>query len=531
MYQDNQIIRIQWHELGKAALQGGEQAALMAFQSIPSQDDFFSRLTRNETYTTALNILEKVTGVQKHWDWAAQLNAAVNSVYHARFGKLPATGLVSPAQRLQAFAELSLQTAANDAVRAIIFHQPLGAELLLEQVLMNEQTVTRMRDQRAHIQERLERELQRYQQQGYGHQQAGMVSSIGSHAGKKLQGTPLTVNAKNHAYNKPPAYLLRAKQQPLKEARLKRWQTQQQMQQQQQTAKWMAFEQEIQEILHEPIEIVPSPTDPQPTSAGHVHSGPEHHTVLERLDQGFWNIVDNLANDSAALNIRTLQDLGFNGTAGRTIQHNIWASFGTGNQTDYTHNAYEHFAEDFVGQTLGEGALSLVGKVFSITAPKVLGGVRFFREPLVGVEKYSYIYRQEWMLQKGVGYNLSPESWFNNYSTIGRDGTFITDYRAIGEILGPIRANEKYELGLFSNGNTISYYKVSKLEKSLGLEPGTLKEGFRFTRISRIEEMNPRSPLEGNRFFQGPGVGLPGGGPELVVDSIPTDPWPVWRYK
>ncbi|MCW5588158.1 MAG: RHS repeat protein [Legionellales bacterium] len=61
---DHTEHHFQWHELGKAALQGGEQATLMAFQSIPGQDDFFSRLTRNETYTTALNVLEKVTGVQ-----------------------------------------------------------------------------------------------------------------------------------------------------------------------------------------------------------------------------------------------------------------------------------------------------------------------------------------------------------------------------------------------------------------------------------------------------------------------------------
>jgi hypothetical protein len=28
--------------------------------------------------------------------------------------------------------------------------------------------------------------------------------------------------------------------------------------------------------------------------------------------------------------------------------------------------------------------------------------------------------------------------------------------------------------------------------------------------------------VEGNKFFKGPGEGLPGGGPELMVDSIPT---------
>ena len=42
--------------------------------------------------------------------------------------------------------------------------------------------------------------------------------------------------------------------------------------------------------------------------------------------------------------------------------------------------------------------------------------------------------------------------------------------------------------------------------------------------------MNPRSPLEGNRFFKGPGLGLPGDGPEIVVDPISTKPWPIGGY-
>lgn len=37
-----------------------------------------------------------------------------------------------------------------------------------------------------------------------------------------------------------------------------------------------------------------------------------------------------------------------------------------------------------------------------------------------------------------------------------------------------------------------------------------------------ITEMSPRSPLEGNQWFLGPGQRLPGGAPEMVVDSIPT---------
>lgn len=36
----------------------------------------------------------------------------------------------------------------------------------------------------------------------------------------------------------------------------------------------------------------------------------------------------------------------------------------------------------------------------------------------------------------------------------------------------------------------------------------------------RIEHMY--CPLEGNRFFEGSGMHLPGGAPELVIDSIPA---------
>jgi len=34
--------------------------------------------------------------------------------------------------------------------------------------------------------------------------------------------------------------------------------------------------------------------------------------------------------------------------------------------------------------------------------------------------------------------------------------------------------------------------------------------------------MSPRSPLEGNQYFLGPGNHLPGGAPEMVIHSIPT---------
>jgi len=35
---------------------------------------------------------------------------------------------------------------------------------------------------------------------------------------------------------------------------------------------------------------------------------------------------------------------------------------------------------------------------------------------------------------------------------------------------------------------------------------------------------------KGNRFFLGPGKGLPGGGPEIVIDPVPTVLWPLGVY-
>lgn len=34
--------------------------------------------------------------------------------------------------------------------------------------------------------------------------------------------------------------------------------------------------------------------------------------------------------------------------------------------------------------------------------------------------------------------------------------------------------------------------------------------------------MSPNSPLQGNEYFQGAGMHLPGGGPEMVIESIST---------
>ncbi|SET59537.1 hypothetical protein SAMN02583745_02825 [Thorsellia anophelis DSM 18579] len=56
----------------------------------------------------------------------------------------------------------------------------------------------------------------------------------------------------------------------------------------------------------------------------------------------------------------------------------------------------------------------------------------------------------------------------------------------------------------------------------MGLNSGSLNEGFNIRQIEGITDMRPRSPLEGNDYFLGPRQHLPGGAPEMVINSIST---------
>jgi hypothetical protein len=138
--------------------------------------------------------------------------------------------------------------------------------------------------------------------------------------------------------------------------------------------------------------------------------------------------------------------------------------------------------------------------------------------------------RQAAMLSNNVGYNISPTSWFRDYPAIGPTGTYLTDYRTVGEVLGPIRPNQEFSVGLFSSGNQFSFFKARTLELNLGLEPSSLSNGFRFSSVTGINRMNLLPVEQGaNSFFLGVGQGLPNGGPEIKVDPIPTSPWP-WKF-
>ncbi len=120
--------------------------------------------------------------------------------------------------------------------------------------------------------------------------------------------------------------------------------------------------------------------------------------------------------------------------------------------------------------------------------------------------------RQENMLIDDVGFNVSPLAW-DEYPTIGRNGSFISDRQGVMDYFDN------------SNGNTnitISPNTATQIETDMGLEPGALLEGFKVRRVNEIQSLNPTSPLKGNDYFLGPGNHLPGGAPEMVVNSIPT---------
>lgn len=120
--------------------------------------------------------------------------------------------------------------------------------------------------------------------------------------------------------------------------------------------------------------------------------------------------------------------------------------------------------------------------------------------------------RQQVMLQDDVGFNISPISW-DKYPTIGRNGTFVSDRQGVMSYFGDVSG--KTEI-------TISPSLAAKIEKDMGLIPGSLQEGFKVRQVTGLKSMEPVSPLEGNQYFRGPGNHLPGGAPEMVVRSIST---------
>lgn len=120
--------------------------------------------------------------------------------------------------------------------------------------------------------------------------------------------------------------------------------------------------------------------------------------------------------------------------------------------------------------------------------------------------------RQETMLQDDVGFNISPVGW-DQYPTIGRNGTFVSDRQGVMGYFGDVTG--KSEITIHPN-------VAMQIEKDMGLELGTLTDGFKVRQVKSIQRLGPTSPMEGNKYFLGAGNHLPGGAPEVVIRSIPT---------
>lgn len=124
--------------------------------------------------------------------------------------------------------------------------------------------------------------------------------------------------------------------------------------------------------------------------------------------------------------------------------------------------------------------------------------------------------RYQLLVNGSPGYNITPKRVTTMYSQIGRNGTFLTDARAVEEIIGPIPAK--------AQRIQITPAQARELEKALGLKEYSLGRQNELFIVDGIPTRNPRRPLpnDGNKFFLGEGKGLPGGGPEVLVDSIPS---------
>ncbi|SDH11045.1 PAAR domain-containing protein [Pseudomonas abietaniphila] len=164
-----------------------------------------------------------------------------------------------------------------------------------------------------------------------------------------------------------------------------------------------------------------------------------------------------------------------------------------------------------LGDRLGPGYRDLLQGVAGMA---LLGiGQKLAREPATAEQRIILArQRQSQMLKDNTGFNVSPISW-DRYSTIGRNGSYISDNKGISDVIGDFSGTSKM---------TISAQKAAELENAFGLEKGSLQNGFKIRQVANILDRMPRSPMEGNQYFLGPGKHLPGGAPEMVVESLPT---------
>ncbi|RYY76051.1 MAG: RHS repeat protein [Gammaproteobacteria bacterium] len=181
-------------------------------------------------------------------------------------------------------------------------------------------------------------------------------------------------------------------------------------------------------------------------------------------------------------------------------------------ETGLHYNRHRYY-DPSIGQFTTQDPIGLLGGINNYQyAPNPTGWVDPFGLCKEELRVNKARQRQYEMLKQDVGYNVSPIGW-DAYPSIGREGSFISDKQSVTDILGNIDSVSIL---------TIDKSKVIQLENAFGLEPGSLQDGFKIRQVNNIGLRAPRSPMEGNRFFLGAGNHLPGGAPEMVVNSIPT---------
>lgn len=201
------------------------------------------------------------------------------------------------------------------------------------------------------------------------------------------------------------------------------------------------------------------------------------------------------------------------GTAAQAYGEQVLQSLGLSPQTAAYTYAY-------LGLTPAIGEVALAGAVRNgLSSSGRMAAVSSAGEVAVGANSLNVSatvaaarIRQSTMLQDNVGFNISPTAW-DAYPTIGRNGTFVSDKQGVMNYFGDL--DGKTEV-------IISSALATKIEKDIGLVPGTLQDGFKIRQVTGVQNMQPLSPMEGNQYFQGAGNHLPGGAPEMVINSIPT---------
>jgi len=182
-------------------------------------------------------------------------------------------------------------------------------------------------------------------------------------------------------------------------------------------------------------------------------------------------------------------------------------------ETGLHYNRFRYYNPN-TGQFITQDPIGLLGGVNNYQyAPNPVGWVDPFGLSCKEQQRIQRAReRQHQMLEDNVGFNVSPSDW-DAYPSIGRAGSFVSDKQSVTDVIGSIDG---------MSNMTIQKADAARLETAFGLEPGSLQGGFKIRQVDNIKGRSPRSPMEGNRFFLGAGNHLPGGAPEMVVDSIPT---------